>query len=317
MGVHRFAIATALATFCLLIAGGLVSTTESGLACPDWPLCEGQYIPPMIDGKQFEHTHRLVASFVGVMTFGLCALLLKYRRRDRVLARLGVFAVGLVVVQALLGALTVKLRLPAWVSSTHQATAMAFFSVVVTLAFLTRQRMESSPARTAPVAPGLSRWILAVAGLAYAQIVVGAVMRHVRGGLACGFDLPLCLGQVWPLDGHLGVQMHMLHRVGGLLVGVAVLGLAAALWRRAPGYRSLRALAILLAVAVLAQVGLGIATVLMSRELGVMTLHSSLGVALLGGLVSSHWLASPSRSPVLLAAPPSEGASPNPSLEPA
>lgn len=316
MGVHRYAIATALATFCLLIAGGLVSTTESGLACPDWPLCEGQYIPPMIDGKQFEHTHRLVASFVGAMTFGLCALLLKHRRRDRVLTRLGVFAAGLVVVQALLGALTVKLRLPAWVSSTHQATAMAFFSVAVTLAFLTRQRMEPAPAQAAPAAaPGLSRWILAMAGLVYAQIVVGAVMRHVRGGLACGFDFPLCLGQVWPLDGHLGIQMHMLHRVGGVLAGVAVLSLSAALWRRAAG--PLRALAVLLALAVLAQVGLGIATVLMSRDMVVMTIHSSLGAALLAGLVSSYWLASPSRSPAVLAAPPSEGASSNPSLEPA
>src|SRR5260370_4369489 len=82
MALQRFAVATALATFCLLIAGGLVSTTESGLACPDWPLCEGQYFPKMIDGKQFEHTHRLVPGAVAGMTVGLFVGLRKRRRRE-------------------------------------------------------------------------------------------------------------------------------------------------------------------------------------------------------------------------------------------
>jgi heme A synthase len=318
MGVHRFAVAAALATFGLLIAGGLVSTTESGLACPDWPLCEGQYIPPMIDGKQFEHTHRLVASFVGVMTVGLGALLFKHRRKDRVLTRLGVAAVVLVVVQALLGALTVKLRLPAWVSSTHLATAMAFFCLMVTLAFLTRQRLHApASGGSAPVSAGLTRGILAVAGLTYAQVVAGAVMRHTRSGLVCGYDFPLCLGAVWPLDGHLGVQIHMVHRVGGVLVGLAVLWLAARLWREGGSRRPLRGMAVALAVGVVGQVSLGIATIWMSRDMTVMTVHSSLGAALLAGLVSCHWLARPSRAPALLVAPPSEGAPHDPSLEPA
>ena len=159
MGGDRFAVATALATFLLLIAGGLVSTTESGLACPDWPLCQGQFIPKMIDGKQFEHTHRLVASFVATMTFGLCALLFKYRRSDCLLTRLGVAAALLVIVQALLGALTVKLRLPAWVSSTHQATAMAFFSLgrvagVLDQATAGAGRSRRSRCGIAPVAIG-------------------------------------------------------------------------------------------------------------------------------------------------------------------
>src|SRR5260370_12895945 len=141
MRVHRFAVATALATFCLLVDGGLVSPTESGLACPDWPLCEGKLIPKMVDGKQFEHTHRLVASTVATMTFLLGGMIFKQRGADRLLKRLGVGAAVLVVLQALLGALTVKLALPAWVSSLHLATAIAFFCTALTLAFLTRQRM--------------------------------------------------------------------------------------------------------------------------------------------------------------------------------
>ena len=114
MNVHRFAVATALATFLLLVIGGLVSTKEAGLACGnDWPTCEGSYFPKLIDGKEIEHSHRLVAMLVGTMTYGLCALLFKYRRRDRTLTSLGVLAVCLVLVQALLGRLTVKMALPA------------------------------------------------------------------------------------------------------------------------------------------------------------------------------------------------------------
>src|SRR5260370_343270 len=146
MGVHRFAVATALATFCLLVAGGLVSTTESGLACPDWPLCEGQYFPKMVGGKLFEHGHRLVAGTVAVMTFALSFLLFKYRRRDSALIRLGLIASALVVVQALLGALTVKLRLPPWVSWFKRAPGLGFFCWIFPLGFPPGRRLREGPA---------------------------------------------------------------------------------------------------------------------------------------------------------------------------
>jgi heme A synthase len=289
MGVHRFAIATALATFCLLVAGGLVSTTESGLACPDWPLCEGQFVPKMIDGKQFEHTHRLVASFVGAMTFGLCALLFKHRKQDRLLKRLGAIAAVLVTIQALLGALTVKLKLPAWVSSTHLATAMAFFSLSVAIAFFTRQRM--SPTARSDDAP-LFRPIAAVALLTYAQIVLGAVMRHTRSGLACGFDFPLCQGAVWPTGVYAGVHLHMLHRAAGVACAIAIGWLTWRVLRRGHSVW-LKRLAVASAVGVVLQVVLGAFTVTSMREIITMTAHSSLGAALLGCLWSMAWIARP------------------------
>jgi cytochrome c oxidase assembly protein subunit 15 len=302
MRVHRFAVATALATFCLLIAGGLVSTTESGLACPDWPLCEGKLIPKMVDGKQFEHTHRLVASAVAAMTFVLCAWIFRRRRGDRVLTRLGASAAVLVVVQALLGALTVKLALPVWVSSLHQATAMAFFGLTVTLAFLTRQRMPgfSSAPMDSDARSRLRRWILPVIAITYLQVCGGAVMRHTRAGLACGFDFPLCLGKLWPMDARLFVQIHMLHRFGGFLVAAAVIALAAAVLRSQARKPVLRATVVLASVTVVAQIALGIATILTSRELITMTIHSSLGAALLANLVAVYWVACPSAPPALL-----------------
>jgi len=295
MGVHRFAVATALATFLLLVAGGLVSTTESGLACPDWPLCEGQYFPKMAGGKLFEHGHRLVAATVAVLTFSLCFLLLKYRRRDKTLVGLGIFAAVLVVVQALFGAMTVKLRLPPWVSSLHQATAMAFFCLVTSLAFLTRQRLSSSVRDPGQFRKRLGWITLAVISVTYLQIVAGAVMRHVRAGLACGYDFPLCQGHIWPLGMHWGVQLHMLHRMGGVLVGIAVVMLSLWIWRHPVQVRGLRFLSAAAAVMVLIQISLGAAVIFTSRELVTMTLHSSLGAALLATLVSLYWVSNPSR----------------------
>src|SRR5438552_4014624 len=106
MKEYRFAWATAAATFALLIIGSLVHATGSSLACPDWPLCYGQIFPKMEGGIFFEHGHRLAAAAVIIATGGLCALVWKHRR-ERSLRALATLAVGLVLVQAALGAITV------------------------------------------------------------------------------------------------------------------------------------------------------------------------------------------------------------------
>ena len=290
MRVHRFAIAAAVATFILTIFGGVVSVTESGLACPDWPLCEGKFIPQMVDGKQYEHSHRLVASFVGAMTFGLLALLIKYRRKQQpYLVKLGVLAAALVTVQALLGAATVILRLPWQVTSAHLAVATAFFVLMTTLAFLTHPKRAGFP----PVQKSLTRMILPVGCLLFLQVVGGGVMRHLRAGLACGFDLPLCQGTLWPLDGYVGIQVHMVHRLLGVLSALAVLALMVFIWRRPEASRTLKIVAGVAGLGVLAQVTLGVLTVLTSRELFTINTHSSLGIGLMSVVTWMYWLSVP------------------------
>jgi heme A synthase len=292
--VYRFAVATAVATFILTIFGGVVSVTESGLACPDWPLCEGKMIPRMVDGKQFEHSHRIVASVVGVMTYCLCALLIKHRRKQPHLVKLGVAAALLVTVQALLGALTVILKLPWWVVSAHLATATAFFVLTTSLAFL------SHPLRAEPTLAqrSLGRAILPVTAMMYLQVVAGGVMRHQRAGLACGFDIPFCNGSVWPLEGGVAVQLHMVHRALGVIAALAVLGLMLWLWSRPEASRAVKVVAGAAGLGVVLQVALGIMTVLLSRELITINVHSSLGILLMSVLTSLFWLSAPARVPV-------------------
>src|SRR5512135_343789 len=111
MRQHRFAVATAAATFVLLVIGGLVHPTGSSLACPDWPLCNGMVFPPMHGGILYEHGHRLAALTVAVLTVALAVLVLR-GRRVRDLRWLSLAAVALVGVQAALGAITVIFKLP-------------------------------------------------------------------------------------------------------------------------------------------------------------------------------------------------------------
>src|SRR4051794_10032628 len=143
MREHRFAIATAFATFVLLIVGSLVHGTGSGLACPDWPLCYGTLFPKMEFGVEYEHSHRIVATAVGMMTVTLTVLL--FLRKERELRGLGVMAAFLVVFQGVLGGITVLLRLPRAVSIAHLATSMCFFSLTLVIARRTTPTADAKP----------------------------------------------------------------------------------------------------------------------------------------------------------------------------
>jgi len=139
MLVHRFAILTAAATFLLILIGGLVHGTGSSLACPDWPTCYGTMMPKMEGGVAVEHSHRLAAGTVVVLTLLLATLLARSARPEhRSLRRVGWLAVALVFAQALLGGITVLLRLPTPVSTLHTATSLLFFSTTLYLAARTR-----------------------------------------------------------------------------------------------------------------------------------------------------------------------------------
>ena len=128
----------ALVTFFLIIAGALVTSNDAGLSVPDWPTSFGSLykIPHLVGGVKFEHTHRMIAQFVGFLSIILALWTWRADPR-RWMKYLGLTALGLVIAQGILGGITVLFYLPPAVSSAHAALAQTFFCVVVLIALFT------------------------------------------------------------------------------------------------------------------------------------------------------------------------------------
>ncbi|HVZ79360.1 MAG TPA: COX15/CtaA family protein [bacterium] len=216
--LHRFALFTAGCTFLLLLAGALVTSTGSSLAVPDWPLSFGTLFPQMTGGVLFEHGHRLVAGTVATLTAVLAVTVQRTEGRPWV-RKLAWAALGVVVLQALLGGLTVLLKLPTQVSVAHAGLAQVFFCLIVTLALVTsRYWIEEKGDRLTDRPSPIRQWALWTTVLIYAQIVVGAVTRHSGAGLAI-LDFPLSFGHLLPPEWTGPVTLQFSHtRIGAFLV---------------------------------------------------------------------------------------------------
>jgi heme A synthase len=283
--LHPFAIFTAACTYVLLIVGGLVHGTGSSLACPDWPLCHGQFLPKMENGVLYEHSHRLVAGAVASLTCVLGAWLF-FDRRHRALRPLAVAAPVMVLAQAVLGGLTVLYKLPKPITLSHLVLSMSFFSVLLVIAVRTRPGAGEVEAKEAAEHPG-NRWDLrASVGLVclaiLGQIFLGGMVRHSMAGLACT-TIPDCFGAYWPPESEsaYGERLHMLHRYGAVVLAVLVFAHAALVLRRAPQGHVARRLAAAAPVVVLVQITLGILSVTSLLHLHTVTTHLAVGALLL------------------------------------
>ena len=286
---HRFALATAFATFLLLVVGGLVHATGSSLACPDWPLCFGQVFPEMVGGVLVEHSHRLIATAVGVCTLVLAGLVFARRKDDPTLRKVAIGAIALVILQGVLGGVTVLLRLPPVVSISHLATSQLYFLTLIWMAVRTWPGRAAAAAPVAGAAPLRGRVRIATI-VTFVQVVLGALVRHLGAGLACGAEFPLCQGALWPSFG--AGHLQMTHRVLGFVVmGLVIWATVPVLKRaRAEGARGLLRLAVAPHLLVTAQIGLGIFSVLSWLGVEAVTLHLGGGALLLANL-GALWFA--------------------------
>ena len=281
--LHRFAKFVAGCTVLLVLAGSLVTSTDSGLSVPDWPTTYGWNMftfPPSkwVGGILYEHGHRLIASSVGFLTIVLAAWLWMVEPR-RWMKWLGVGALAAVIAQGVLGGLTVMFFLPASISTAHAGLAEIFFCMTVAIALFTSRGWIDGYGGHVPNDTSLRRIAATTTALIYCQILVGATMRHTGAGLAIP-DFPLMFGHIWPTHWDAKIAVHFAHRAGALLVAIAVIATATAVFTRTQTAELRRPAGLLMALVVV-QITLGALTVLSRRDVWINSVHVVCGALVL------------------------------------
>jgi len=276
----KLAIAAALATYLLIVVGGLVRATDSGLGCPDWPLCFGAWVPPLELHAWIEHSHRLVAAIaVGplVAAVGLITVFTP-RRRDRPMLIAAVVAGVLVIVQAWLGGQVVIQGLAAELVTAH--LAMALTVLALTLGIADRAVNGAFPRAAAGFPTRLVAWTGAAV---FAQMLLGSWVTGTGSGLAFD-DFPLMNGTLLPSITVDVQAVQLAHR----LLAVVVAALVIWTWQRvrrsigAPGPRRLAAIG---AALVAVQLLLGAANVWSRLSALFVVPHLAVGAALWATMV--------------------------------
>ncbi len=299
----RLLLGTAGLTLVLVLVGAIVRSTGSGLGCGtaggwhDWPLCHGRLLPPATVDSIIEFSHRALAAAVSLCLLGAVAWTastpaLRSRFGGAIAA-----ALGLLILQIGLGALTVRLLdegviNPAFVVA-HLATAFAFFGTLVATGTRALGMARPADGAATPFPTFAKLFTLATLGLVFIQILIGGLVANLGASLACP-EFPACAGGVWipSWAGPVGIQIA--HRLGAVIVSVVVVALFFVLRPHPRAPRTLLAVAV---GVVAVQFALGVLTVLLGLPLMARAAHHVMAYALFGAIVSVAYgvLANPLR----------------------
>ncbi|PZO19525.1 MAG: heme A synthase [Leptolyngbya foveolarum] len=268
--IRRWVWKMAIATLALMAVGSATRVMNAGLACPDWPLCYGQLVPTAQMNLQvfLEWFHRLDASLIGLMAIGLVGLSVWYRKvLPRWLPWAAITALFLIVVQGILGGLTVIQLLRFDIVTAHLGTALIFFCTLLTIGMLLLPYQATGNA-------GKLAWVGgAAAGLVYLQSIIGGLVGSRWAAHQCFGFSDLC-------------DVMNTHIFGVVPPTVAVVALVWLVWRTPALSRALRGLANTAGALVVLQIALGVATFKLRLQVEPLTVcHQAIGATLLGTLV--------------------------------
>ncbi len=260
---QRLLVLAAAATYLVIVLGAVVRVTGSGLGCPDWPRCHGQWVPPPEPAAMLEFSHRLVAALDSALVLAVVGATWLFRRRQATLLVAATALPLLLAGQIALGAVTVALELPPWIVLVHLLTAMAILGLLVWMAVAaTTTAREGEPWRPAarstlspsaglrvnsaegmaalsgePSLPG--RLAVFTTGAAFLLLASGSTVRATGASWACA-GFPACNGQLLPIGAGTLVEVHLVHRLlalGFLALLAYFLGRAWAARAVVPGLR--------------------------------------------------------------------------------
>ena len=281
---------TVLSAFALVVLGGVVRVTGSGLGCPDWPLCYGGILPPPEFEAIVEFSHRLVASaLLGPLIGATCVAAWIFHRRQPWVVVPATLAVVLVLCQAVLGGASVLTHLSGMLVASHLALAevlLACLTVLLVVAYrgpLSFRRFSPNTTGDDGTGDNFPVLVLASALGVYVLIMSGSYVT-VSGATAACLDWPLCQGRLLP-DNELA-WVHMAHRAVAVIVGA---GLGYTLFAGLRGsFRppEVRLLCSGAAALFLLQVAVGAATILLKFPPEWRALHLSLATLLWGVMVA-------------------------------
>jgi heme A synthase len=295
-GYRRLALATAIATFVLVLVGGVVRVSDSGLGCGPagsgfhgWPFCNGDVVPGLDLNSVIEYTHRVLAGAVGIMILVLAVLALRRYRSNRVLVRATVAAGVLVLLQGGLGGATVEENLEEALVAAHLGLAMLLLGLLILVHRAARPDViGAEPAQASPRFRALA---VATSAAVLLTIVAGGYMAGTQNygradyqlgdgaHHACGKEFPTCNGELMPFGEARLVDIHLTHRAFMYLASALVIALVVVALRRRPSpgvARWARALAGLLVLQVL----VGALNVWLDEYEALILLHLALGTLL-------------------------------------